>query len=133
MLVTIVAIANADNTGLDLDRLEKVEDLPDDVARQMLWVGTAREPSDEELDAYEKAQAENGVRPSDPEGALRETREQAAAQARESAANVAQAEKAVRASRPTRKTEEPAAPSTSDAEPALVEQAAAAAPSDETA
>lgn len=52
MLVTIVAVANADNTGLDLDRLEKVEDLPVEVARKMLEIGTAREPSDDELDAY---------------------------------------------------------------------------------
>lgn len=59
MLVTIVAIANADNTGLDLDRLEKVEDLPEEVARTMLQIGTARKPSDEELDEYEKAQAKD--------------------------------------------------------------------------
>lgn len=57
MLVTIVAIANADNTGLDLDRLEKVEDVPDEVARKMLDIGTARESSGDELDAYHKAQA----------------------------------------------------------------------------
>lgn len=59
MLVTIVAVPNADNTGLDLDRLEKVEDLPDEVGRNMLNIGTAREPSAEELGAYEKAQAED--------------------------------------------------------------------------
>jgi hypothetical protein len=52
MLVTIVAVPNADNTGLDVDRLEKVEDLPAEVALKMLEIGTAREPSNEELDAY---------------------------------------------------------------------------------
>jgi hypothetical protein len=56
-LVTIVAIPNADNTGLDLDRLEKVEDLDPEIARNMLHYGTAREPSDEELAAYRKTQA----------------------------------------------------------------------------
>lgn len=59
MLVTIVAVANADNTGLDLDRLEKVEDLPDEVARPMLDIGTARKPSDEELDKYHASQVKN--------------------------------------------------------------------------
>ena len=57
MLVTIVAVPNADNTGLDIERLEKVEDLPDEVGRQMLDIGTAREPSDGELDAYHAKQA----------------------------------------------------------------------------
>lgn len=52
MLVTIVAVANADNTGLDLDRLERVEDLPDDLALNMLHFGTAREPSEAELANY---------------------------------------------------------------------------------
>lgn len=58
MLVTIVAVPNADNTGLDPDRVEKVEDLHDDVARPMLDLGTARMPSDQELDAYRKTQAD---------------------------------------------------------------------------
>jgi hypothetical protein len=52
MLVTIVAVANADNTGLDLDRLEKVEDLDPDVANQMIQGGTGRVPSEKELAAY---------------------------------------------------------------------------------
>jgi hypothetical protein len=56
MLVTIVAVANADNTGLDLDRLEKVEDLPDEVALKMLDFGSARQPSDDELAAYREQQ-----------------------------------------------------------------------------
>jgi hypothetical protein len=56
MLVTIVAVPNADNTGLDAERMEKVEDLHPDVARPMLDLGTARMPSDEELDAYRKTQ-----------------------------------------------------------------------------
>ncbi|MER7280415.1 hypothetical protein ABT369_38860 [Dactylosporangium sp. NPDC000244] len=52
MLVTIVAVPNADNTGLDVDRLEQVEDLPTEVALKMLEVGTARQPSEAELAAY---------------------------------------------------------------------------------
>lgn len=62
MLVTIVAVPNADNTGLDTDRMEKVEDLHPDVARPMLDLGTARLPSEEELDVYRKARlAEQGA------------------------------------------------------------------------
>lgn len=57
MLVTIVAVPNADNTGLDAERLEKVEDLNPEVARRMLDLGTAREPSDDELAAYREQQA----------------------------------------------------------------------------
>jgi hypothetical protein len=56
MLVTIVAVPNADNTGLDAERMEKVEDLHPDVARRMLDLGTAREPSEDELAAYRGAQ-----------------------------------------------------------------------------
>lgn len=56
MLVTIVAVPNTDNTGLDPDRVEKVEDLHPDVARPMLDLGTARLPSDNELAAYHQAQ-----------------------------------------------------------------------------
>lgn len=56
MLVTIVAVANADNTGLDLNRLEKVEDLHPEIALKMLDGGTARIPSANELAAYHKAQ-----------------------------------------------------------------------------
>lgn len=55
MLVTIVAIANADNTGLDLDRLEKVEDLDPEIAWKMLDVGTGRVPSEKELAVYREA------------------------------------------------------------------------------
>jgi hypothetical protein len=55
MLVTVVAVANADNTGLDLDRLEKVEDLPDEIAQKMLDGGTGRKPSESELATYREA------------------------------------------------------------------------------
>lgn len=54
MLVTIVAVANKDNTGLDLDRLEKVEDLDPEIAQKMLDGGTGRVPSESELAAYRK-------------------------------------------------------------------------------
>lgn len=53
MLVTIVAVPTADNTGLDADRAEKVEDITDELAVKMLQIGTAREPSAEDLDAYQ--------------------------------------------------------------------------------
>ncbi|MGI5247772.1 hypothetical protein [Dactylosporangium sp. CA-139066] len=56
MLVTIVVVPNADNTGLDPDRMGRVEDIPDEVAVKMLQMGTAREPSTGELDAYRTAQ-----------------------------------------------------------------------------
>lgn len=56
MLVTIVVVPNADNTGLDPDRMGKVEDIPDEVAVKMLQMGTAREPSADELDTHHKAQ-----------------------------------------------------------------------------
>jgi hypothetical protein len=55
VLVTIVIAPNADNTGPDLDRLGKVEDIPDEVARPMLDLGTARKPTEEELAAYHGA------------------------------------------------------------------------------
>jgi len=52
MLVTIVAVGRPDGLGLDLDRLEKVEDLPDEIAQKMLDGGTGRKPSEAELTAY---------------------------------------------------------------------------------
>ncbi len=55
MLVTIVAVPNADITGIHLDRVEKVENLPAEVARRMVDLGTARLPSEEELEAYREA------------------------------------------------------------------------------
>ncbi|GAA0719866.1 hypothetical protein Drose_06160 [Dactylosporangium roseum] len=57
MLVTIVVVPNADNTGMDVDRMGKVEDIPDEVAVKMLQMGTAREPSVEELDTYDRDRA----------------------------------------------------------------------------
>ncbi|GAA2636890.1 hypothetical protein GCM10010399_82520 [Dactylosporangium fulvum] len=62
MLVTIVVVPNADNTDMDRDRMGRVEDLPDEVAVQMLQAGTAREPSDDELDTYDRDQ-EDGASP----------------------------------------------------------------------
>jgi hypothetical protein len=55
MLITIVAVANKDNTGLDLDRLEKVEDLDPEIAQKMLDGGTGRVPSEAELADYREA------------------------------------------------------------------------------
>ena len=56
MLVTIVAVPNADNTGIDTDRVEKVENIPAEVARRMVDLGTARLPSEDELEKYREAQ-----------------------------------------------------------------------------
>lgn len=55
MLVTIVAVGRPDGLGLDLDRLEKVEDLDPDIANQMILGGTGRVPSEKELAAYRDA------------------------------------------------------------------------------
>lgn len=57
MLVTIVYVPTADLRGPDLDRMEKVEDVVDELARMMLGDGTARMPSEDELAAYEEAQS----------------------------------------------------------------------------
>lgn len=56
MLVKIVAVANRNNTGLDLDRLQKVEDIHPEIAQKMLDGGTAVLPTSEELAAYREAQ-----------------------------------------------------------------------------
>jgi hypothetical protein len=53
VLVVIVIAPNADNTGPDLDRIGKIEDIPDEIARTMLDLGTARKPTDEELMEHE--------------------------------------------------------------------------------
>lgn len=121
MLVTIVAVSNADNTGLDLDRIEKVEELPDEVARPMLDLGTARKPSDDELNAYH---AERGQRDAvSAEDALAKARADAAAQARESASRIAAAEKAVRAAK--KNTNPPVEQHAEGTPPAGAENAAA--------
>ncbi|GAA2346947.1 hypothetical protein [Dactylosporangium salmoneum] len=67
MLVTIVAVPNADNTGLDVERMEKVEDLAPELALKMLEGGTARQPSEAELAAYHEQQ--QAGRTDDAEGA----------------------------------------------------------------
>lgn len=55
MLVTIVYVPTPDLRGPDLSRMEKVEDLDPELARMMLADGTARQPSDDELAAYEES------------------------------------------------------------------------------
>jgi hypothetical protein len=55
MLVTVVAVGRPDGLGLDLDRLEKVEDLDPEIAQKMLDGGTGRVPSEAELKAYHDA------------------------------------------------------------------------------
>ncbi len=125
MLVTIVAIANADNTGLDLDRLEKVEDLPAEVARKMLDIGTAREPSDSELEKYHAAQAETAERnlaegadaKVAAEDALNQARADAMAQNRETANALEQAKTDFAATRPPKKNAAPAVEQGADAAP----------------
>lgn len=63
MLVTIVAVPLPDNSGLDLDRLEKVEDIHPELALKMLDGGTARIPSSAELAAYRDAQLARDAKP----------------------------------------------------------------------
>lgn len=55
MLVLIVCVANPDNTGIDMDRINKVEDLPDEIAQKMIDGGTGRIPSEAELAAYRES------------------------------------------------------------------------------
>jgi hypothetical protein len=57
MLVTIVYVPTADRMGPDTARMGKVEDVPDDLARQMVNFGEARVPTEDELAAYEEARA----------------------------------------------------------------------------
>lgn len=52
MLVHIVYLPTADKTGPDLDRIGKVEEVPDELGRLMLDGGEARKPTDEEVAAY---------------------------------------------------------------------------------
>lgn len=55
MLVLIVCVANPDNTGLDLDRVNTVEDLPEEIAQKMIDGGSGRVPNEAELAAYRDA------------------------------------------------------------------------------
>lgn len=55
MLVHIVYVPDADLRGPDLDRINRVEDVPDEVGRLMLGDGAARTPTDVELAAYQES------------------------------------------------------------------------------
>lgn len=57
MLVWIVYMPDADLRGPDLDRMNRVEDVPDELGRMYLGDGSARVPSEEEIAAYEQQQA----------------------------------------------------------------------------
>jgi hypothetical protein len=62
VLVVIVIAPNADNTGPDLDRIGKVEDIPDEIARTMLDLGTARKPTGVELATHRgEARSDDGT------------------------------------------------------------------------
>lgn len=52
MLVFVVVATLPDNSAMDVDRMNKVEDIPDDLARAMLNAGTARQPTEAELAEY---------------------------------------------------------------------------------
>lgn len=54
-LVYIVYAPTADMMGPDLDRMNRVEEMPDEVARTWVAGGVARTPTDEELAAYEES------------------------------------------------------------------------------
>jgi hypothetical protein len=57
VLVWIVAAALPDNSGMDVERINKVEDLHPELARAMLGNGTGREPTADEVAEYERQQA----------------------------------------------------------------------------
>lgn len=53
-LVWIVYVPTADRLAPDTTRMNKVEDLPDELARLMVGDGSARWPSEDEVAAYEE-------------------------------------------------------------------------------
>lgn len=55
MLVYIVYMPDAALRGPDLERMNKVEDVPDDLGRMLLNDGSARKPTDEEVAAFEES------------------------------------------------------------------------------
>lgn len=55
MLVWIVYVPDAARRGPDIERMNRVEDLPDELGRLMIGDGTARKPTDDEAAAYRKA------------------------------------------------------------------------------
>jgi hypothetical protein len=55
VLVHVIYMADAQRRGPDLNKVGKVIDLDDDLARQMLGEGTAVTPTVDELAAYKKA------------------------------------------------------------------------------
>jgi Mrp family chromosome partitioning ATPase len=57
MLVFIVYAVDADRRGPDLERMNRVEDVDDDLGRLLLQTGEARQPTDEERAAFETARA----------------------------------------------------------------------------
>jgi hypothetical protein len=52
-LIWITYVPDADRRGPDLTRMNKVEEVPDELARMMLQDGSAREATPEELAAHE--------------------------------------------------------------------------------
>lgn len=53
-LVWITYVPDAERRGPDLSRMNRVEDVPDELARMMVGDGSAREATPEELAAYEE-------------------------------------------------------------------------------
>jgi hypothetical protein len=58
VLVWIVAAALPDNSGMDVERMNTVEDMHPELARAMFNSGTGREPTADEIAEYERQQAE---------------------------------------------------------------------------
>lgn len=56
-LVKVIYLPDADRRGPDLERMGKVLDFPDELARVMVQQGTAVWPSAEEVDTLKAAQA----------------------------------------------------------------------------
>lgn len=54
MLIWITYVPDADRRGPDLTRMNKVEEVPDELARMMLQDGSAREATADELAAHEE-------------------------------------------------------------------------------
>jgi hypothetical protein len=68
-LVKVIYLPDADRRGPDIERMGKILDFPDELARVMVGEGTAVWPSVEDLDALKARPAPRPVtRPAPPAG-----------------------------------------------------------------
>jgi hypothetical protein len=63
MLVWIVYAVTADRRGPDVERMNRVEDVSDELGRWLLQTGEAREPTDEESAAFQSGADEDSATP----------------------------------------------------------------------